>query len=433
MHNLYLDILIVLIIILANSFFVVAEIAIIASRQPKLDKMARQGKFGASKALRLARDPESFLSTVQVGITLMNILIGLYGGAAASDYIEDYVKMVPLFEAYSSTISYVIAVAVITYFTVLGEIIPKRLAMLYPEKIAIQVAHGMYCAMYLFFPFVFILGRSMKLFMRAFNIQKTKHVSTEEVRFIINQAESEGLIKKTERDILARIIGLSDIQVGSIMTPRKKIIALNLKDSPQKNIAKLCNYPFSYFPVIDESIDNILGVVSVKRLFNQNITTGKFDIHSKMQSVVYIPDIAKVSKLLEQFRKKKARIAIVLDEYGEIEGLVTLKDVFRVFMGDVFAASEGLAPRVQINSDNSYLVTGDLPIKEVQDLLNMNEFSQENRRGYRTLASFILTKLNSMPKTGDQFEEEGWNFKIVKMDGFRIERVMIRKVEPQGK
>lgn len=422
----------IVVIIAINSLFVISEISILTSAKAKLHKMLGNGIRGAKKVLQFTHEPEMFLSTVQVGITLMSALLGLYGGSSLGAYISRHLEKFPLLAEYRHFIGPVLSILVITYFTVLSEIVPKRIAMMYPEKIAVCMAYFMYLCTKVLYPFVVILTFSTRWCLKFFRIKEgLNHVSIEEIKFTINQTEQSGLLEKTERDMIKRLINISNMQVGAIMTPRNKIIYLNLQDPVEVNANKCRMHPFNHFPVIDGEQGNIIGVVAIKALFNiviKNETIRELAISS---TVCYIPEMSKVTKLIDLFSKKQVKFALVIDEYGEIEGLVTISDIMKTFLGDLVGIIDGKKPGITTRKDGSYVMDGNTLIEEVMDTIHVTCLPDDEVEEYRTLASFILKQLGTLPKVGDSFIASGWIFRVLKMDRFRIDKVLVIKVLDQ--
>ncbi len=423
------DVIAIIVIMAINSFFVISEIAVLTAAKPKLHKMLHKGTLGSKQAIKLTQQPELFLSTVQIGITLMSLLLGVFGGTTITGHVSSLLHDIPYLAAYSHVIGYSLSILVITYFTVLSEIVPKRIAMLNPEKIAARVSYGMYFFITLLYPLIWVLTRSTKFLIQIFRIKNNDaHVSVEEIKFLINQAENSGTLDKTERDMIKRLVNLSDMQVGAIMTPRNKIISLDLSNSEQVNVNKLKQHQFNYFPVINGELNNLIGIIPIKKLFNKlTITNSNLEEIAGQFQVLYIPEVAKVTKLIELFKEKQTKIAIVLDEYGDIEGLVTFNDILKTFVGDIAILMEGKKPGIIRKKDGSYIVDGNILIEEIMEQLHLTSLPGEEDEDYRTLASFILKQLGTIPRTGDTFQAMGWEFKVVKMDKFRIDRVQIKQ------
>lgn len=426
------DVAVLFVIVFLNSFFVIAEIAIIASRKSKLEGMSKNGDVGASKALELSSHPEKFLSTVQVGITFMSIMIGIYGGTSLADDVDVLLSSVPYIAPYSKEISYTLILIVVTYFTVLGEIIPKRIALFYPEVIASYISYIMLFFTKLCYPLVYTLTHSTHVVLQLFNVKiPDNKISIDELKSMMNQAEFTGILASTEQDMLKRVIHLSNTQIGAVMTPRNKMIYLDLREDKSVNIAKIQKHPFNYFPVIDGDFNNLIGIVPVKSLLNHTITNEQIKSIASLFPVIYTPEMARVSRLIDVFREKKVRIAIVLDEYGDIEGLVTLNDILKILVGELAIGMKDKMPEIVSNLDGSYTISGNSLIEEVMSLLNLTYLPGEDDEDYRTLASFVLRQIGHFPNIGENFTALGWNFKVLKMDKRRIERVLIRPM-PEG-
>jgi putative hemolysin len=426
--------LLILGIILINAVFVMAEIALVAAKKTRLEKKKHSGSTGATYALDLINKPESFLATVQVAITLLSILIGVYSGAAFSEPVADYINSLPYINPewyiYTSTISYTIVTLLVTYVTVLGEIIPKRIALIYPETVAINTSLLMKAISKIFYPFVWCLGKSTRFFMNLLRIKKVNDsISAEELKSFIRQAGNEGIIERSGTEMLRRLVNLGNTQIGAIMTPRSSMVCLDLQESQDEWFIKMQKYPFNNFPLIDGTLDNLIGIVSVKTLFKSHFQDPNFDIKSAAQKPFFMPEVAKATKLMEMFQTKKLRIAIVLDEYGGIEGLVTLNDIVKTFIGEMAIFAEGIEPAVIHKRDGSIVMRGNVLIEEVMDILNIDSLPGQEEGEYRTLASFVLNQFDKMPKKGDSFSVAGWLFKVTKMENFRIAKVLIKKIK----
>ncbi|CAL7960858.1 putative hemolysin [Alphaproteobacteria bacterium] len=426
--SLMLQLIISLILILFNAFFVLSEIAILTSAKAKLHKMAQKGDLGAKKAIKLSHEPDVFLSTVQIGITLISALLGLYSGKSMGEYIGKLIRHIPHIGPYSEIVGLAIALVIVTYFTVLSEIVPKRIAMLHPEKTASLISYVMPIFIKLAYPFIYVLTLSTKYCLKLLRVKENnKHLSLEEIKFMINQTEHSGTLEKIERDMIKRLVNLSNMEVGAIMTPRNKITALDINDDDRININKLKQYHFNYFPVINGDLNQLIGIIAVKKLINANINNEMLIETAKTFPLTYVPEMAKVTKLIELFRNKQLKVAVVLDEYGEIEGIVTLNDILKTFLGDLVILVEGKKPGIIKKKDDSYIVDGNILIEEVMELLQISSLPNDEDEDYRTLAGFILRQLNTLPKIGDAFPASGWVFKVIKMDHFRIDSVLISK------
>jgi len=250
-------------------------------------------------------------------------------------------------------------------------------------------------------------------------------ITSEEIKHMVSQAESEGLVEKTEKDMIKRLMHLSDIKVGAIMTPRKKMVSLDLQNTADDNLKIILEHAFNYFPLINGGLHDFIGLISVKNLIQSKITNEMLRLKAKSKAILFIPDAARLTHLLELFRKKMVRIAVVLDEYGEIEGIVTFNDILKTFIGDVATSEEGRAPSILNIKKGGFIVNGNLPIEEVKELLQVSSLPGDAEEDYRTLASFILKQLNRLANVGDSFQAVGHTFKVIKTEKFRIDRVMI--------
>lgn len=431
-HTAFLiDLAVILLIILANSLFVLSEISILTSSKAKLHKMVARGNRGAKQVMKIIQQPEVFLSTMQIGITLMSALLGLYGGTSVSTYLSVQLCKIPYIgqeiAGYSMLIASFISLAVITYVTVLSEIFPKRIAMLQPEKIASVTAYGINLIIKFAYPLSYVLTASTKYLLKVFKVKdNSNNVSIDEIKFVLNQAVSVGTLHKTEHDLLRRLINLLNMQVRTIMTPRNRIISLDINDDEQNNIAKLRKYSFNFFPVINGDLNQIIGVVSIKVLFTyQQVNNKILQECAKTSNVVFIPEMAVITKLIDLFSSKQVKTALVVDEYGDIEGIVTLNDIMRTFLGDLAVLMDGKKPAIVEREDGSFLVDGNISIEELFELLQINSLPGDDREDYRTLASFMLGQLDTLPKIGDVVDTENFLFKVIKMDKKRIDSVLV--------
>ena len=441
MHDSYpflWDLLVILFIITLNSLFVLSEMSLLTSNKAKLHKMCSKSK-GAKKAVKILEQPEIFLSTMQVGITLMSALLGLYGGTSISEFLANYLIELPhvghYLKDYSMILASFISLATITYLAVLSEILPKRIAMLQPEKIASLTSYAVAFVIKVTYPLSVILTVSTKALLRFFKIEdNSNNVSIEEIKFILSQAVNVGTLHKTEHDLLKRLINLMNMQVGAIMTPRNKIVYLDLQESEQNNKDILKKYNFNYFPLLDGSLDKIIGIVSIKNLFSyQEVNNKNLADCGKASNLVFIPEMARITKLIDLFSSQQVKTALVVDEYGDLEGIVTLNDVMRHFLGDLAILMEGKKPTIVEKDDGSFLVDGSISIEDLLELLDIHSLPGDEEEDYRTLGGFLLKQLGTLPKVGDLVTSEKYLFKVTKMDKKRVERVLVMQVQEQEK
>ena len=400
--------------------------------------MSAKGNRGAKQAMKIMQQPETFLSTIQIGITLMSALLGLYGGTSISEHLALKINNIPYvggyLDEYSIVIASFISLSIITYFAVLSEILPKRIAMLQPEKIASLTAYGISLVIKIIYPLSCILTASTKFLLKLFKIKDhSNNVSIEEIKFVLNQAVSVGTLHKTEHDLLKRLINLMNMQVGTIMTPRNKIVCLDISDKEKNNLDSLRKYSFNFFPVINGSLDQIIGVVSIKSLFiKSQVTNSLLYETAKASNMVFVPEMARITKLIDLFSSKHVKTALVIDEYGDIEGIVTLNDIMRTFLGDLAVLMDGKKPAVVERDDGSFIVDGNISIEELYELLEISSLPGDDEEDYRTLASFMLRQLGTLPKIGDIINAANFIFKVIKMDKKRIERVLVMSERKGG-
>ncbi|MEM9093089.1 MAG: hemolysin family protein, partial [Cyanobacteria bacterium P01_F01_bin.53] len=337
------NILIVLALIIANGVFAMSELAVVSARKVRLEEAARKGDRSAQAALKLSKRPDNFFSTVQVGITLISIISGAFGGQALSTPVEELLGKIPILETYADKLAFPLVVAIITYLSlILGELVPKQLALTMPEAIAQIIARPMTALSKLAAPIVALLSFSTNLVVRLLNIQPDRgpSVTEAEIRAFIQQGTEEGTLEVTERDIMERAIRLGDRQVTSIMTPRPDIIWLDLDDSATDNQQKIIASHYRRLPVCQGSLDNILGLVSVNSLLRRALHHDPLDLTVDLEQPLVIPEISRSLPLLEQFKRSRVHTALVVDEYGVIQGLVTIWDILEALVGDAPSLDE---------------------------------------------------------------------------------------------
>jgi putative hemolysin len=428
MIELFYNLFIILCIIMVNAVFVIAEISLLTVRKAKLEKSVLQDKSrSAAVALKLASEPEKFLSSVQVGITLMSIMLGFYSGSTVADKLSEF--LVPFIGEYSEQIGNFIVILGITYFTVLGEIIPKRIAMIYPEKMAKFIAYIMQTVIFLSYPVTVSLSLLTKLCLRLCGIRESaSDMSISELKLVINQAEVVGALEKTERDMIRRLVHLSDIEVDAVMTPRTDLVILNVQDDISKNLEKMRQCRYSTFPLISDNYDNILGIVYAKDVLELYIQNKEIILQNLARKASYIPNTARLNGAINFFKQKNIHFALVTNEYGDIDGIITFNDILKTFVGDIVTKSEGQYSNIIKSSKGDYIVRGNVPIEEIIELLSLDYLPNSEDGDSKTLASFIINQLNRFPKPGDSFECVGWKFHIRKMQNFKIATVVISRI-----
>ncbi|MFT4015560.1 MAG: hemolysin family protein [Agriterribacter sp.] len=418
------EILIILGLILLNGIFSMAEIALVSARKARLESQASKGDKSAKDALELAERPDTFLSTVQIGITLIGILTGIYSGEALKTELIDFLNRYDFIRPYSSVAATTIIVVVVTYFTlVLGELVPKRIGLSRPETIAKLVAKPMSFLSKITYPFVWLLSKSTYLTVKLFNIKpKDNQVTEEEIKAIISEGTEQGTIEEAEQEIIERVFHLGDRNITSLMTHRNDIVWFDLEKNEEKIKEKIVVEPHSVYPVCDGNIDNIKGVVSIKDLYIHENTAILKEI---MQPTLFVPENNTAYQVLERFKETKIHCCFVVDEYGSLLGMITLNDILEAIVGEIPQVDDTEDYEIRKREDGSYFVDGQLPFYDFLSTFRKTEWMNEGEQEFDTLAGFILHQLERIPRTGDTLEWRGFTFEIADMDGHRIDKVLV--------
>ncbi|MBK9465789.1 MAG: HlyC/CorC family transporter [Chitinophagaceae bacterium] len=419
-----MEIFILLLLILINALFVISEIALVSARKSRLESQAERGDEKARRALILANNPEKFLSAVQIGITLIAILTGVYSGERFARYLQPSIEKIESFKPYADTIATTIIVVLVTFLSIIfGELIPKRIGLLKAEKIAKSVAGPVNTFARMTHPFVWLLNRTSNLFFYIFNIKRSKDdaVTEEEIKTLIGEGTEAGTIDEAEQEIIERVFHLGDRNITSLMTHRSDIIWFNLDDNEDKIKEKILREPHSAYPICDGSVDNIKGVVSIKDLYVSPDSTLFKDI---MQPALFIPENNSPYQVLEKFKESKIHSAFIVDEYGSILGLLTLNDILEAIVGDMPQPNEDEYEIIK-RDDGTYIVDGQIPFYNFLTRFEKTEWMNEGEHDFDTLAGFILHELERIPKTGDKLDWKGFKIEVVDMDGHRIDKVLV--------
>lgn len=422
------EILIILVLIIANGVFSMSEMAIVSARKVRLQQLANQGDTKAKAALKLAESPNHFLSTVQVGISLIGILTGAFGGATIANRVAIYIKRVPLLAPYSDPLSFGIVVLLITYFSlIVGELVPKRLALNNPERIASIVAIPMQALAAIASPVVYLLSASTDLILRVLGITASTEpqVTEEEIKILIEQGTEAGTFEEAEQDMVERVFRLGDRPVSYLMTPRPDIVWLDLEDSADENRQKMVDSAYSRYPVCQGGLDNVLGVIPVTDLLARSFRGEPLDLTVGLRQPVFVPESTRGLKVLELFKQTITHMALVVDEYGVIQGLVTLNDIMSEIVGDVPSTDGQDQPQAVQREDGSWLLDGMLPVEEFLELFGMEEWQSEERGSYQTLGGFVITNLARIPAAADYFEWQSMRIEVMDMDGNRVDKVLV--------
>jgi putative hemolysin len=428
------DILIVFVLILANALFVMSEMAIVSSRKVRLQQMANQGDIKARIALDLANAPNKFLPAVQVGITLIAILSGAFGESVIAHRLGPILHLIPWLAPYSETIASVVAVLLITYLTlIIGELVPKRLALNNPEPLAALVAIPMRMLATVTAPVVYLLGASTDMVVRLLGMKPSTEpqVTEEEIKVLIEQGTEAGTFEEAEQDMVERVFRLGDRPASALMTPRPDIVWLELEDSSDENRQKIVNSAHSRLPVCQGGLDNVLGVVHVTDLLAQSLSGQRLDLTAQLRRPLFVPESTRGLKVLELFKQSSTHIALVVDEYGVIQGLVTLNDILVELVGDIPSVENQDEPQAVRREDGSWLLDGMLQVEEFFELFEMAELPEDQRGNYHTMGGFVITQMGRIPSAADHFEWNGLRVEVVDMDGNRVDKVLVmQKPEP---
>ncbi|WP_375469915.1 hemolysin family protein [uncultured Nostoc sp.] len=428
MSSITFEILIILVLIIANGVFSMSEMAIVSARKVRLHQLANQGDPKAKAALKLAESPNHFLSTVQVGISLIGILTGAFGGATIANRVAVYVKRVPLLAPYSDPLSFGIVVLIITYFSlIVGELVPKRLALNNPERIASIVAIPMQALAAIASPVVYLLSASTDLILRVLGITASTEpqVTEEEIKILIEQGTEAGTFEEAEQDMVERVFRLGDRPVSYLMTPRPDIVWLDLEDTAEENRQKMVDSAYSRYPVCQGGLDNVLGVIPVTDLLARSFRGEPLDLTVGLRQPVFVPESTRGLKVLELFKQTITHMALVVDEYGVIQGLVTLNDIMSEIVGDVPSTDGQDQPQAVQREDGSWLLDGMLPVEDFLELFGMEEWQSEERGSYQTLGGFVITNLGRIPAAADYFEWQSMRIEVMDMDGNRVDKVLV--------
>jgi len=443
MSGITLEILFILLLLLANGLFAMAEIALVSSRKARLKTLVDEGNGGAKLALALASSPGEFLSTVQVGITLVGVLAGAVGGARISETLSSLIKGTELFQNnpawadWSDWISLIVVVGAITYLSVIiGELVPKRLALNNPERIASVLARPMNGLSRMVAPLVTLLNVSSDFLMAAMGVKKTKEssVSEEEVRVLIDEGLSAGIFKKAEKDMVEGVFELDEQIVGDIMTPRARMIWLSLDDSDEENWRRIAGSGHSHFPVYQGTRDNVVGMVSVKSLWANLSLAGRVELRALVTPPIYIPTTMPAGKLIEEFKKSGKHIALVVDEFGGLQGLVTINDVMMAIVGNLPEREQRHDPKAILRQDGTWLIDAMLDVDDAKKSLGIeDDLPGEDENRFSTLGGFLLFRLGHIPREGEKVVWEQFEFEVIDMDRQRIDKVLVTpKPQPAG-
>jgi putative hemolysin len=426
------EIVILILLILTNGLFSLAEMAIVSARKVRLQQRADDGNKGAETALVLARNPTRFLSTVQTGITLIGILSGAFGGATIAEWLAAYFARSPALQPYSEAIGVGIVVTLVTYFSlVIGELVPKRLALNNAEAIASSVAPLMDFVARVARPVVSLLSSSTEMLVRLLRIKPTSEpaITEEEVKILIEQGRQTGIFEDVEQEIVERVFRLSDRTVNSLMTHRSEMVWLDVEDTLEVNINKILASGHTNFVVCKGDFNTVLGILRSKDLLREYAAGGSVGIPVSLPMPPFVPEGTKALEVVARLRHDKSPVALIVDEYGTIDGMVTLTDVLEAIVGDIPALDEAGEPAAIHREDGSWLLDGMMPVDELQMLLDLDDLPEDSD-DYDTVGGLFMAQMGRVPMAGDAFEWNALRFEVTAMDGHRVDKILVTPVKP---
>ena len=427
MASIGLELLILAVLILINGLFSLSEMAIISARKTRLQQRAQEGSRRAAAALELASEPNQFLATIQVGITLVGILAGAFGGATLAEEMADLMTRVRWLAPYAEAIGVGIVVLVTTYLTlVMGELVPKRLALGNPEQVASTIAPAMHRLSRLVSPAVRLLGFSTDLVIRVLGTKEggAAPISEEEIRLLLEQGTEVGVFEPEEQEVVEHAFELADQTVGVLMTPRPKVVWLDLSDPLDQILETIARSGHSRYPVAQDDPDQVKGFVYAKDLLSRCLTGQTIEMQELMRPAVFLPESITALAAIEHLKDAHVDVAVVIDEYAGFQGILTVDDILEELVGTIPGAGVPVEPDAVQREDGSWLLDGHLPTHEIKEILGIRALPYEEKSYYQTLGGLVMLCLDHIPSVGDSFGASGWRFEVVDMDGFRVDKVL---------
>ena len=429
-----MDIALLLFLILLNGIFAMSEIAVISSRKSRLQRLAEDGSPGAHSALALHNEPSNFLSTIQVGITSVGILSGAIGETALADPLAAWISQFTLIEPYAKGISLTVVVIGLTYFSVVvGELVPKRLGLLAPEGIASLIARPMNILSRFSKPVVWLLSTSSSLLLRLMGARRKEEppVTDDEINVLMGQGAEAGVFHESEQEIVSNVLRLDDQRIGAIMTHRSDIYLVDL-DEPEAVIRdRIADSPYERIVVCRDGLDHVIGILRTSDLLKAALAGATLDVEASLRTPLYVPETVSTTQLLESFRQARMQFALIVDEYGELEGLVTLTDVMTAIVGDLPSYDSRDEQDVVEREDGSWLVDGSVTIERLKSALDIeDELPGEEENTFNTLGGFVMHILGRIPAVADHFESQGLRFEVMDMDRNRVDKMLITRLPP---
>jgi putative hemolysin len=429
-----MDIVLILLLILLNGVFAMSEIAVVSARKVRLQNLAENGSPGAQAALTLHQEPSNFLSTIQVGITTVGILMGAVGERTLADPFGEWLAQMPFLGPYAKGIAFTVVVVALTYFSVVvGELVPKRVGLLAPEGIASLVARPMMWLSRLGKPLVWLLSASSDLLLRVIGARRKDEppVTDEEIKVLMEQGAEAGVFHESEQEIVSNVLRLDEQRIRAIMTPRKDMYAIDLDDGDVDIRTRVAESPYHRVVVCRDGVDNVVGVLQTGDLLKRAIdgqSLGAADVESALKPPLYVPETVTTTQLLENFRQSRMQFALIVDEYGELQGLVTLTDVLTSIVGEIDIPSALEDQDMVQRDDGSWLVDGGVSVERLKSVLDIDdELPDEDENEYNTVGGFVMHTLGRIPVTADHFDCVGLRFEVMDMDRTRVDKVMVSR------
>ncbi len=429
-----MELLLIFLLILLNGFLSMSEVALISVKKSKLKHLASEGNLSAEIALQMAENPNRFFSTVQVGITLIGILTGAISGVALSDPLSGMFRDLGLSAGIADSLGFSIVVVFVTYLSlVIGELVPKRLGMNFSERITLMVAGPMYNIARVFNPFIHILSESTDFIMDVFHLKAKKKlpVSEEEVRLLIQEGAQMGVFEAVEKNIVEKVLNIGDLKVTSLMRARNKVVWLDINDTDKEITDTVLENQYSYFPVAQEELDNIIGVLRTDSFLAETIEKKgkKLDLKSLLHKPLLIPENKKVLDALELFKRMRIHLGIIIDEYGNVQGILTLTDILESIVGDIPDINEQEEAQILRRNKNTWFVDGLVSTPDFKEYFKIHELPDEEEEIYNTIGGFVMNVLGRVPITGDKVEVNGYSLEVADMDGNRVDKIIVHKNE----
>lgn len=428
-----MEIVILFGLILLNGAFAMSEIALVTARRTRLQKLIDEGDHAAAAAVKLGEDPTRFLSTIQIGITSIGVLNGIVGEAALAAPLAQWLAGLGLAAPYNAYAATGLVVVTITYFSiVVGELVPKRIGQSHPETLARLVARPIEWLAIATKPFVRLLSVSTQALLKLLGVKESsgQAVTEEEIHAVLAEGTTAGVIESHEHAMVRNVFRLDDRQIGSLMVPRSDVKLLDLRDGFERHLAVIESSDHANFPLVKGGLDQLVGVLNARQWLARIVRDDDRDIASQpLEQPLYVPETLTGMELLENFRTSNVQMAFVIDEYGEVQGIVTLQDLIEAITGE-FRPRDPTTSWALQRDDGSWLLDGHIPVPELKDRLQLEAVPEEGRGRYHTLSGMIMLLTGRLPKLGEKLQWEGWQFEIVDMDGKTIDKVLAQRAEP---